>query len=83
MAVILNPTDLPVSANDSVLYEVHVVAVLVHLSVDAGVVLSIPIRRVAINVSPGYHYLFTEELNRQRQPVRNHFSISFGLACLF
>ena len=54
-----------------------------HLSVDAGVVLSIPIRRVAINVSPGYHYLFTEELNRQRQPVRNHFSISFGLACLF
>lgn len=69
------------------------------LTADAGLTLSIPVWRFSLDITPSFHYLFTNNFTEYRQdidplterpvgspslrPVRWHFSISGGLSWLF
>ena len=50
------------------------------LTADAGIVLSIPIWRLCLNVSPTYHFAL---INTGTDPARHLFSITGGVSYLF
>lgn len=50
------------------------------LTADAGIVLSIPIWRLCLNVSPTYHFAL---INTGTNPARHLFSITGGVSYLF
>lgn len=54
------------------------------LTLDAGLVLTIPIGRIGLNVSPTYHRTLTRSFfDDQGNPCRNLFSITGGISYLF
>lgn len=54
------------------------------LTADAGVVLSIPIRRLSIDITPAYHYSITKNVWTDIGGLHRHFfSVSAGLSWLF
>lgn len=53
------------------------------LTGDFGMVLSIPLWRVSINVKPTFHYSFINNIDVNAVPQRWWFSISAGLGFLF
>lgn len=52
-------------------------------TLDAGMVLSIPIRRLSIDIMPTYHYSLGRNIVTEDGPMRHFFSIGFGLSWIF
>ncbi len=53
------------------------------LTADLGFVLSIPIRRVGINITPAYHHVLTGNYDLADTRRRSLFSITAGISYLF
>ena len=53
------------------------------LTADVSMVFSMPIWHFSINVTPAYHYCFTQNAIYHNAPQRHYFSISAGLGWLF
>ena len=52
-------------------------------TLDAGVVLSIPIRRLSIDILPTYHYSLGRNIVTEDGPMRHFFSVGVGLSWIF
>lgn len=53
-------------------------------TLDAGIVLSLPIRRVALLITPAYHYSLTKNLvDEYGDPLRHFGSVTVGFSYLF